>query len=78
MTSTVQLAAASYDNITSSNESKLWGESDMYVCESHWVWKCEKEHMSEFGSIWMKIHTLKALTFNSNIKSQSDDGLVKV
>lgn len=36
MTSTVQLAAGSYDNITTGNENKLQGESVMYLCLGVW------------------------------------------
>lgn len=36
MTSTVQLAAGSYDNITTGNENKLRRGSVMYLCLGVW------------------------------------------
>lgn len=53
MTSTVQLAAGSYDNITTGNENKLHGEVS-YIFVHKCVWECDKAHMQVFVCVCMK------------------------
>lgn len=48
MTSTVQLAVGSNDNITTGNENKLRGGRVKYLC----AWLCEKVYMEVFVCLY--------------------------